>query len=288
MGITLRSRRGPVGRTWQGQALQTALEAMLGRAGTSRGKADARAGNVQWIDVAAGRVRGGVRGIDDAEYEASIDLPVFRPGDREAALAILQGHPDLAARLASGELPEAVHEELAAQEVPLLPSGASQLSHDCSCPEWPGPCRHVAALAFVLVEAVDEAPLHLLTLRGLALEDLVAPLGSSAPTGATGLMEPTGSAGHGTPSNSTTPSDTRIPSEPTDPTAPETEADPTPPVGTTHPVGTTETADHAADLPAARFDPTRLRPEPLIPALGPATATALADFFREGRPQHLQ
>ena len=58
----------------------------------------------------------------------------------------------------------------------LLPRGATELSHDCSCLDWPGPCRHVSALLYVLVEAVDENPLLLLTLRGLSLEDLVAPV----------------------------------------------------------------------------------------------------------------
>src|SRR5699024_5932268 len=86
-------------------------------------------------------------------------------------------------RLAGGEYPQDLEEQLAPRDVSLLPRGPSELSHDCSCLDWPGPCRHVAALVYVLVEAVDERPLHLLTLRGLTLEDLVAPDGAAGHPG---------------------------------------------------------------------------------------------------------
>src|SRR5690606_7587307 len=103
-------------------------------------------------------------------------------------------HPELPARFAAGEYPEAIERELAQHELSLLPSDASELSHDCSCLDWPGPCRHVSALLYVLVEAVDESPLLLLTLRGFTLEDLVAPLEPSAPADAAGAVGAAASA----------------------------------------------------------------------------------------------
>lgn len=174
MSIRLRSRRGAIGTTWQGRALREAAEGILGVGRASGGKADARAGRVQWLDVSVGTARAEVLDADGQLYGARIDLPPLRGGDREAVLAVARAHPELAARFAAGEYPQDIERELAASEVSLLPRGASELSHDCSCMDWPGPCRHVAALAYVLVEAVDETPQHLLTLRGLELGDLVS------------------------------------------------------------------------------------------------------------------
>ncbi|MDN5900280.1 MAG: SWIM zinc finger family protein, partial [Brachybacterium sp.] len=175
MSIELRSRRGAVGTSWHAVALRDGAERLLGPARVGRGKADARAGRVQWLDVDAGAARGDVLDADGERYQARLELPAFREGDRQAFIQVAQAHPELPARLAAGEYPQQIEEELAASVVSLLPRDASELSHDCSCLDWPGPCRHVSALLYVLVEAVDDRPLLLLTLRGLALEDLVAP-----------------------------------------------------------------------------------------------------------------
>ncbi|ASK66043.1 hypothetical protein CFK39_09715 [Brachybacterium avium] len=190
MSIELRSRRGAVGTSWHAVALRDGAERLLGQARVGRGKADARAGRVQWLDVDAGAARGDVLDADGELYQARLELPAFREDDRQAFIQVAQSHPELPARLAAGEYPQQIEQELAASLVSLLPRDASELSHDCSCLDWPGPCRHVSALLYVLVEAVDDHPLLLLTLRGLTLEDLVAPAAPSsrepAPLGADG------------------------------------------------------------------------------------------------------
>ena len=181
MSITLRSRRGAIGKSWHAVALRDAAERLLGVGRAGGGKADARAGRVQWLDVSAGIARGDVLGADGELYRARVDLPAFSMDDRTEFLRLARARPELPARLAGGEYPEEFEKELAASDLSLLPRGASELSHDCSCLDWPGPCRHVAALVYVLVEAVDDKPVHLLTLRGLTLEDLVAPREAASP-----------------------------------------------------------------------------------------------------------
>ena len=175
MSITLRSRRGPIGTAWQAVALREAAERLLGPGRASRGRTDARAGRVQWLEVEAGAAHAAVEDPSGELHQARFELPAFRAGDREAFLRIARAHPELPARLAAGGYPEQIEAELAPSLLSLLPRDASELSHDCSCLDWPGPCRHVSALLYVLVEAVDDRPALLLTLRGLALEDLVAP-----------------------------------------------------------------------------------------------------------------
>ncbi len=182
MSIQLRSRRGAIGKGWHAVALRSAAELLLGPGRASGGRADARAGRVQWLDLSPGRARGAVLGADGEVHEAQLDLAPLAGPDRAVVLRIARAHPELPARLASGAYPEEIERELAREEVSLLPRGASELSHDCSCLDWPGPCRHVAALVYVLVESVDEDPTGLLTLRGLSLGDLIAPR-DAAPAG---------------------------------------------------------------------------------------------------------
>ena len=243
MSIELRSRRGAVGTAWHAVALRDGAERLLGPARVSRGKADARAGRVQWLDVDAGAARGDVLDADGELYHARLELPAFLEGDRRVVLQVARAHPELPARLAAGEYPQQIEAELAASEISLLPRDAMELSHDCSCLDWPGPCRHVSALLYVLVEAVDEQPLLLLTLRGLALEDLVAPA----------RTEP-------------------------DAAAPDDSADPQPAV--TPPAATADETP-AAPAPPAAFDPARTEPARLVEVVGEEVAAVIHRFYTD-------
>lgn len=181
MSITLRSRRGAIGTSWQGIALRDAAEKILGVGRAAGGKKDARSGRVQWLDVVPGTARADVLDEMGEVRSARLDLPAFRHDDRSALLRVAAEHPELPARLAAGQYPQEIEQELSRSATSLLPRDAAELTHDCSCLDWPGPCRHVAALVYVLVEAVDEHPQHLLTLRGLTLEDLVAAARTRSP-----------------------------------------------------------------------------------------------------------
>lgn len=184
MSITLRSRRGAIGTGALAAGLRERIEAHLPATGARAGRRAARGGRVEWLDVAPGVARAEVRDeLTGDGVVARLDLAPLPPGDRSVLMEIAHAHPELPARLVAGQLPEDVVAELAAQAISLLPSGAADLSHDCSCHDWPGPCQHVAALAYVLVEAVDEDPSTILTWRGVTLEELAAPPVGHAGTG---------------------------------------------------------------------------------------------------------
>lgn len=44
---------------------------------------------------------------------------------------------------------------------------------DCSCPDWGVPCKHVAAVCYLLAESFDEDPFRILAWRGRDREDLL-------------------------------------------------------------------------------------------------------------------
>src|SRR5690606_22872994 len=55
----------------------------------------------------------------------------------------------------------------------LLPRRAGELDFDCTCPGDGWPCKHAAAVAYLLAEHVDEQPLAVLTLRGVDLSTVI-------------------------------------------------------------------------------------------------------------------
>src|SRR5262249_57826084 len=71
-----------------------------------------------------------------------------------------------AARLLSGEMPEQIEELFAAAGASLLPAARGDLETDCSCPDWANPCKHVAAVHYLLGERFDADPFLIFELRG--------------------------------------------------------------------------------------------------------------------------
>ncbi len=93
------------------------------------------------------------------------------------------------ARLLAGEMPEEIEEAFAACGLSLFPAKRKDLVADCCCPDWESPCKHVAAVYYLLAERFDEDPFLILAWRGRPRERLLAEL--RALRGAT----PAGSAG---------------------------------------------------------------------------------------------
>src|ERR1700759_273983 len=59
---------------------------------------------------------------------------------------------------------------------PLFPRSPSDLDMHCSCPDWGVPCKHLAAVCYVLAEEFDRDPFGMLAWRGKERADLPAPM----------------------------------------------------------------------------------------------------------------
>jgi hypothetical protein len=82
---------------------------------------------------------------------------VFDDATWDAIVVALAGRVRHAAELLDGRMPEDVDEVLAACGVSLFPS-ARELATRCSCPDVANPCKHVAAVHYVLAQTFDADP----------------------------------------------------------------------------------------------------------------------------------
>jgi uncharacterized Zn finger protein len=73
-------------------------------------------------------------------------------------------------------MPAEIEEVFASCGTPLFPRTARDLDMTCSCPDWEVPCKHLAAVCYVLAEAFDDDPFAMLAWRGKRREDLLASL----------------------------------------------------------------------------------------------------------------
>jgi uncharacterized Zn finger protein len=81
-----------------------------------------------------------------------------------------------AAQLLNGEMPPDIETVFDAVQVPLFPASRGDLETDCTCPDWANPCKHIAAVYYLLGERFDEDPFLLFELRGRTKEEIAASL----------------------------------------------------------------------------------------------------------------
>jgi uncharacterized Zn finger protein len=171
------SRTTRFGLTWWGQRWIAALEA-LGAVYANRlprGRTYARQGTVHELVVVPGRVTARVAGSRPQPYRVTLQLPVFDEATWDAIVAALAARVRHAAELLEGRMPEDVDEVLGACGVSLFPA-AHELATRCSCPDHANPCKHVAAVHYVLAQTFDADPFLLPTLRGRDRDALLAGL----------------------------------------------------------------------------------------------------------------
>jgi uncharacterized Zn finger protein len=176
-GIKARSKRGAIGEQWWSRRFIGVLESygMSGR--LARGRSYARAGQVLDFELAQGKITAQVQGSRARPYQVKIGvLPLTtaqwrRVQDRLASQALFR------AKLLAGEMPHEIEEVFDECGTPLFPSSSGDLDMRCSCPDWEVPCKHLAAVCYVLAEEFDRDPFGLLAWRGKGREELLAALG---------------------------------------------------------------------------------------------------------------
>ncbi|HMH37814.1 MAG TPA: SWIM zinc finger family protein [Streptosporangiaceae bacterium] len=175
-GIRAKSKRGAIGEQWWSRRFIGVLESfgMTGR--LSRGRNYARSGQVLTLDISPGYVTARVQGSRAKPYQVRIQvLQLTTPQWRRVEQA-LAGQALFRARLLAGEMPPEIEEVFAECGTPLFPGSAADLDMHCSCPDWEVPCKHLAAVCYVLAETFDADPFAMLAWRGRGRDDLLAAL----------------------------------------------------------------------------------------------------------------
>jgi uncharacterized Zn finger protein len=175
-GGTRRRRRG-FGLTWWGEAWVTALEqrARLDPNRLPRGRSYARGGTVGELTIAPGEVRAAVQGRRVRPYQVRVRVRVLEAEEWDRVLDAIAAQIGHAAALLDGELLPEVADDVRSAGTDLLP-GPGELQPRCSCPDWADPCKHAAAVCYLVAGALDADPFSLLLLRGRRREEVLAAL----------------------------------------------------------------------------------------------------------------
>ncbi|GAB6898481.1 SWIM zinc finger family protein [Kineosporia succinea] len=172
-GLTARSGRGSIGEQWWSRRFIGVLESFALGTRLTRGRAYARKGQVISLEVEPGVVAADVQGSRVTPYRVRIGLKKFSRLTWAKVEVVLAEQALFSAQLLAGEFPRELEPVFAQAGAPLFPGRLADLDLLCSCPDGAVPCKHIAAVFYLLAERFDDDPFLILRWRGRAREDLL-------------------------------------------------------------------------------------------------------------------
>jgi uncharacterized Zn finger protein len=179
-GIRAQSKRGALGgESWWAKRWIAVLEGFQIGARLGRGRSYARSGQVLSIEIAKGEIAARVQGSRSDPYRVTIAIKPLAAKQWSGVARVVSDQAIFASKLLAGEMPREIENAFRGAGVALFPERHSDLNTACSCPDWSNPCKHIAAVYYLLGEEFDRDPFLLFRLRGMDRGEFVALLGET-------------------------------------------------------------------------------------------------------------
>ncbi len=175
-GIQSRSQRGSFAANWWAKRWLAVLESYGIGSRLQRGRSYARSGQVLNIDVQTGLVEARVQGSRPKPYAVKIQVSTLPDLEWEHVLDTISQQAIFAAQLLDGEMPQEIETAFEETGVSLFPAKTRDVVTECSCPDYSNPCKHIAAVYYLLGEQFDRDPFLIFTLRGRTREQFIEAL----------------------------------------------------------------------------------------------------------------
>ena len=143
-----------------------------------RGRSYVRNGSVVDLKIAKGEVAAMVSGSE--LYQIKITISPVAAKRWRAICRDCAGTIDSLVELLQGRLAKGVMDRVCREGDGLFPA-PSEIKLSCSCPDWAGMCKHVAAALYGVGARLDEKPQLLFVLRGVDESELLARAGQDLP-----------------------------------------------------------------------------------------------------------
>lgn len=160
-----------IAKTFWGQAWCEHLESYSDFASRlPRGRTYVRNGSVVDLLITAGRLDAIVAGSDP--YDVTVEIARLKPAKWKKIQRDCTESIDSLLDLLGGRLSDGVMQRLTDRSDGLFPA-PSEIEMTCSCPDWAGLCKHLAAVLYGVGALLDQQPELLFLLRGVNHHELV-------------------------------------------------------------------------------------------------------------------
>lgn len=160
-----------IARTFWGKAWCEHLEKFSDFANRlPRGRTYVRNGSVCHLEIQKGKIAAKVCGSD--LYIIDVKIKTLAEAKWKSLKARIAGGVGSLLELLQGKMSSQVMTHVTDKEHGLFPHPA-EIELDCSCPDWAGMCKHVAAAMYGIGARLDEKPELLFLLRGVDHTELI-------------------------------------------------------------------------------------------------------------------
>lgn len=163
--------RTEYGTTWWGKQWLEALGDIDYDNRIPRGKTYANTGRVLSFKIDSSRrvIKARVEGNYDPYYRVTIGLPPITQEQISELVKRIAASPLILAKLATRKLDPQILSICRELGIRLFPKSWSDMELSCSCPDFAVPCKHMAAVIYIMSREIDANPFILFSLRGIDL-----------------------------------------------------------------------------------------------------------------------
>lgn len=171
--------RGAIAKTFWGKSWCGNLERYSDFANRlPRGRTYLRNGSVLDLQIGGGEVSAQVMG--SRLYKVAVSIAAVPKVRWQAIGKDCADSIDSLVDLLHGQLSQSVMERMCQPGTGLFPAPA-EIKFTCSCPDWAGMCKHVAAVFYGIGARLDVQPELLFTLRKVDAKELISRAGEVLP-----------------------------------------------------------------------------------------------------------
>lgn len=138
-----------------------------------RGTAYVRRGAVLDLQITEGTVNAKVQGTRKTPYNVQVEIKPLSKAAWDDIRAKCEGRIESLKELIDGKFPQDLSELFTNMKNGLFPS-PSDISFNCSCPDWASMCKHVAAALYGVGARLDEDPAIFFVLRNADINQLIS------------------------------------------------------------------------------------------------------------------
>ena len=155
------------GLTWWGKQWLNALSNIDYSNRLPRGESYARKGNVVSIDISGNTILAKVKGTGVKPYTVSILSPRFQQVKIDKLVDKILEHPIVLSQLLNRELNPMIIDICDSLGMQIFPDTWRYFTMSCSCPDDAVPCKHLAAVIYMLSREIDNNPFLVFTIHGI-------------------------------------------------------------------------------------------------------------------------
>jgi len=175
-GLRTRKKTGEIGETWWAKRFLEVLNNLGWSNRLARGRNYARKGQVIDYKIDYGVITSKVQGTQRKPYTIRIEVATLSDSQWAKVIKTMAQQARFSAKLLAGEMPHDIEQVFNEINISLFPTKQKDFNAECSCPDWANPCKHIAAVYYIVGEAFDRDPFLIFHLRGLKKDDLLKAL----------------------------------------------------------------------------------------------------------------